>query len=99
MGDSLSRILTWVGAPLACLLLIFLFVLARFPYDRFREVAVTQLASATGARVELGELAGGLSIGGPAVKVRDLLMRWPDGSEQRYELASQRHHGIHRGPR
>lgn len=70
-----------IGLPLAALVLVVLFVLALFPYDRFREVVVAELARATGARVSMDAMSGGFSIGGPALRATNLRLRWPDRRE------------------
>ena len=85
-----SRRLRSIGIPLACLVLVLVFLLVLFPYGRFRDVAVSRLAEATGASVSLDDLGGGLSIGGPALVATNLRFRWPDGGELLLERARVR---------
>jgi type II secretion system protein N len=85
-----SRRLLSIGIPLACLVLVLVFLLVLFPYGRFRDVAVSRLAEATGASVSLDDLGGGLSIGGPALVATNLRFRWPDGAELLLERARVR---------
>lgn len=70
----------WVLLPLACLLLFLVFSHLQFPYERFREPAGRQLAEATGAQVEIAELAGGVGLAGPRLVARSVALRWPDGA-------------------
>lgn len=79
-GARLSRGVVFLALPLGCLLLVLLFSIAIFPYDRFRGAAAEQLRLATGAQVEIGALGGGLSIGGPALDASGVRLRWPDGA-------------------
>jgi type II secretion system protein N len=74
----LPRRLVAVVLPLALLVLVGIFLLALFPYGRFHELVVARLSQATGARVSLEHLEGGLSIGGPSLTATSLLLRWPD---------------------
>lgn len=79
-----------IALALGSLALVLVFLLALFPYGRFRDVAVSRLAEATGASVSLEDLGGGLSIGGPALRATNLLFRWPDGGELLLERARVR---------
>jgi type II secretion system protein N len=77
----LPRGLVTVVLPMASLALVGIFLLALFPYGRFRDLVVARLAQATGASVSLEHLEGGLSVGGPSLTATSLLLRWPDGRE------------------
>jgi len=87
---QLPRHLVSIGLPLASLALVLIFLLLLFPYQRFRDIAVAQLAQATGASVSLDELDGGLSVGGPSLLAKNLLLRWPDRRELLLERARVR---------
>jgi type II secretion system protein N len=84
-----GRLVT-VALPLASLLLVAIFVLILFPYGRFREIAAARLGQAIGASVSIGELSGGLSIGGPCLIATHLSLRWPDRQELLLERAETR---------
>ena len=89
-AQQLPRRLVRIGLPLASLALLLIFLLILFPYGRFREIAVARLAQATGASVSLDDLDGGISVGGPSLSARNLLLRWPDRRELLLERARVR---------
>jgi type II secretion system protein N len=70
-----------LGVALACGFLVAVFTLLLFPWDRFGAGLAQQLSAATGAEVALGGLEGALSLGGPALRARDVRLRWPDGAQ------------------
>jgi type II secretion system protein N len=74
----------------ASLALVLCFVLILFPYGRFREITIGQLAHATGASVSMEDLEGGLSVGGPSLLATNLHLRWPDRGELLLERARAR---------
>lgn len=77
----LPRGVVTVALPVASLALVGIFVLALFPYERFRDPVVARLSQLTGASVSLEQLGGGISIGGPSLTATRLLFRWPDRRE------------------
>ena len=86
----LPRGLVTIALPLASLALVVIFVLILFPYGRFRDIAIAELAQATGASVSLDDLEGGISVGGPCLVATNLLLRWPDRQELLLERARMR---------
>jgi type II secretion system protein N len=86
----LPRGLVTVVLPVASLALVGIFLLALFPYERFRDLVVARLSQATGAAVSLEHLEGGLSVGGPSLTATSLLLRWPDRRELLLERARVR---------
>ena len=42
-----------IALPLGCLALVLVFLLALFPYGRFRDIAISRLAEASGASVSM----------------------------------------------
>jgi type II secretion system protein N len=75
---------------LACLLVTAFFFALRFPYDRFRAPLAAQLAAATGAAVELGELSGRPGPTGLTLRAAPVRLRWPPGEPVELEGASLR---------
>ena len=67
--------------------LVAIFTVLLFPYERFADIAVARISQATGASVSMGDLGGGIGIGGPSLRATDLLLRWPDGQELELEQA------------
>ncbi len=65
----------WIG--LGCLLLVLLFTLLQFPWDRLRPWIIEQLRATTGAEFELTRLDLGLSLRGPTATCTGLTLRWP----------------------
>jgi type II secretion system protein N len=86
-SQRLPRLLLAAALPLAALVLVLVFTLILFPYERFRDVTAARIAQATGASVSLTDLDGGLSVGGPFLRATNLLLRWPDGRELLLERA------------
>ncbi len=78
---QLPRGVVTVALPLASLVLVGIFLLALFPYQRFHDPVVARLSQLTGASVTLEKLGGGISIGGPSLTATGLLFRWPDRRE------------------
>lgn len=79
-AGRLRRPLALVAAALAGLLLTALFAAASFPYERFRGRLEALLAARLGAPVELGGVEGRLTPLGPALLLRELRIRTPDGA-------------------
>lgn len=75
----IPRPLLWVGAPIAALLLIVVFVFLRFPYDEFALPLGQRLGAATGSDVTIGGIDSQLTIGGPGIAARDVRITRPDG--------------------
>jgi type II secretion system protein N len=75
---------------IACGLLTAFFFAVRFPYDRFREALVAQLHAATGAEVQMGELSGGLGLGGITLVAEPVSLRWPGGPALALDRAALR---------
>ena len=69
-----------IAIGVACTFLTLFFFVVRFPYDVFRASLVGQLAAATGAKLEIGSLRGGLTLGGPALVAEPVTMSWPGGT-------------------
>jgi hypothetical protein len=86
----LPRGLVTIALPVASLALVVIFVLILFPYGRFHDILIARLAQATGASVSLDALEGGLSVGGPSLLARNLLLRWPDRRDLLLERARMR---------
>ncbi len=84
-GTRLPRSLVTVLLPVASLILVGIFLLVLFPYERFHDLVVTRLSQATGASVSLEHLGGGPSIGGPSLTATNLRFRWPDRRELVFE--------------
>jgi type II secretion system protein N len=74
---------------LLCVVLTAGFVLALFPVERLDGPLRSALARATGADVAVGELRLGLGPTGPALRSRELVLRWP-GSGEILEIAHAR---------
>jgi type II secretion system protein N len=75
---------------LACVLVTALFFALRFPYGRFRALLAAQLAAATGAVVDLGEISGGLGPSGLTLRAAPVVLRWPAGERLELEAAALR---------
>lgn len=88
--ERLPAWVRWGVLPLACLVLFLAFAHLQFPYARFREPVAQQLERATGARVEIAEMAGGLGLAGPHLEASQLALRWPDGASLALDRARLR---------
>jgi type II secretion system protein N len=75
----IPRPLLWIGAPIAGLLLIVVFVFLRFPYDEFAAPLGQRLGEATGSEVVIGGIEPRITIGGPGIAARDVRIVRPDG--------------------
>jgi type II secretion system protein N len=75
----IPRPLLWIGAPVAAIVLIAVFVFLRFPYDEFAVPLGQQLSAMTGSDVTIGGIDPRLTIGGPGVAARNVRITTPDG--------------------
>ena len=75
-----ARPLRYLALAVGCGVLILVFVFVLFPYERIQGSLTGQLEAATGARVVVGELRGGLGLLGPGLSARQLRASWPDGT-------------------
>jgi type II secretion system protein N len=67
------------GTPIAAVVLISTFVFLQFPYDAFAPPLGHQLSAATGADVRIGGIDPRLTIGGPGIAARDVIVLTPQG--------------------
>jgi len=73
------RPLLLVGTPIAALVLISVFVFLGFPYDAFAPSLGHRLSAASGADVRIGGIDPRLTIGGPGIAVRNVIVLTPEG--------------------
>jgi type II secretion system protein N len=69
----------FVVAPIAAIVLITLFVFLRFPYDAFAPPLGHRLSAATGADIRIGGIDPRITIGGPGIAARDVIVLTPQG--------------------
>jgi type II secretion system protein N len=85
-GDArLPRGLLWVGVPIAGVVLVGFFFVLGFPFDLVRDAVATRITAATGAEVQIGRLAPGLSLFGPQLVAEGVQVDLADGTRVRVE--------------
>jgi type II secretion system protein N len=65
------------AAVLAVLVLLGVFLAARFPWERLLPSLLATARATTGAEIQLADLGLGLGWSGPRLVGRDLVLRWP----------------------
>jgi len=68
-------------ALVAIVLLLLVFLVARFPYRQLLPPMLEAARSATGAEIDVADLGLGLGLGGPQVVASGVRLRWPAAPE------------------
>jgi type II secretion system protein N len=77
----------WVAAVVVLLLV---FLAARFPYQRLLPAVLAAARAATGAEIDVARLGLGLGLAGPHVVASDVRLRWPAAPELRLDAVRVR---------
>ncbi len=90
MNGALPRWVRVFGIPVVGVLLVLLFMLLRFPYERLLEPVAAQVSQASGTEVTIQHLGPALTLAGPAVEALGVRATLADGTALMAERARVR---------
>jgi len=86
-GEALPRPLIAIGVPCAGALLIALFLIRGFPYDKLGVLIANRIEQSHGIHLAIGDVGPALQLAGPALEGTQLRVTFPDRSPQQIDRA------------
>jgi len=86
-GEALPRPLIAIGVPCAGALLIALFLIRGFPYDKLGVLIANRIEQSHGIHLAVGDVGPALQLAGPALEGTQLRVTFPDRSPQQIDRA------------
>jgi len=86
-GEALPRPLIAIGVPCAGVLLIALFLIRGFPYDKLGELIANRIEQSHGIHLTIGDVGPALQLAGLALEGTQLRVAFPDRSPQQIDRA------------
>jgi type II secretion system protein N len=86
-GEALPRPLIVIGIPCAGVLLIALFLIRGFPYDKLGEVIAKRIEQSHGIHLAIGDVGPALQLAGLAIEGTQLRVAFPNRSPQQIDRA------------
>jgi type II secretion system protein N len=86
-GEALPRPLIVIGIPCAGVLLIALFLIRGFPYDKLGEVIAKRIEQSHGIHLVIGDVGPSLQLAGLAIEATQLRVAFPNRSPQQIDRA------------
>ena len=86
-GEALPRSLIAIGVPCAGVLLIALFLIRGFPYDKLGVLIANRIEQSHGIHLAVGDVGPALQLAGPALEGTQLRVTFPNRSPQQIDRA------------
>jgi type II secretion system protein N len=86
-GEALPRPLIVIGVPCAGVLLVLLFMIRGFPYDKLGELIANRIEQSHGIQLTFVDVGPTLQLAGPALEATQLRAKFPDQPLQQIDRA------------